>query len=408
MTLSITKPTVGASTDSWGTTNNTALDAIVTQINTTDATASAALVKASNLSDLVSASTARTNLGLVIGTNVQAYDATLSALAGLTIIDGSLPYGNGSDTFATTTLTATARSLLDDTSTSAMRTTLGVAIGSDVQAYSANLTGLASASANGISLVTAADYAAMRTLLSITSSHVNVTQLSSLSLVADRLPYANGTDTLSLCTFTAAGRALIDDADATAQRVTLGLVIGTNVQAYSANLTSLASATANGISLVQAADYAAMRTALSLGTAALAATGVSNSTDLPTRAQGDARYGAASIIIAVGDETTAITTGTAKVTFRTPCALTGVTVRASLATASSSGIPTVDINDGGVSILSTKLTIDAGELTSVTAATAAVVSDSSLADDAEITIDIDVAGTGAKGLKVVINGTRTY
>jgi hypothetical protein len=110
--------------------------------------------------------------------------------------------------------------------------------------------------------------------------------------------------------------------------------------------------------------------------------------------------------IAVGDETTAITTGTAKVTFRMPHAMTLTAVRASLTTASSSGIPTVDINEGGSTILSTKLTIDASEKTSTTAATAAVISDTALADDAEMTIDIDVAGTDAAGLKVWLIGTR--
>lgn len=112
------------------------------------------------------------------------------------------------------------------------------------------------------------------------------------------------------------------------------------------------------------------------------------------------------IPIACGDETTAITTGTAKVTFRMPFAMTGVTVKASLTTAQSSGsILTVDVNEGGVSILSTKLTIDNGEKTSATAATPPVVSDSSLAADAEITIDVDQVGTGAAGLKVYILGT---
>ena len=110
--------------------------------------------------------------------------------------------------------------------------------------------------------------------------------------------------------------------------------------------------------------------------------------------------------IALSDEATAITTGTAKVTWRAPYGFTITAVRASLATASSSGIPTVDINEGGSSILSTKLTIDAGEKTSVTAATAVVISDPNLADDAELTFDIDVAGTGAKGLKVSIYGYR--
>lgn len=113
------------------------------------------------------------------------------------------------------------------------------------------------------------------------------------------------------------------------------------------------------------------------------------------------------IAIAVSDESTAITTGTAKTTFRMPHAMTLTEVRASLSTASSSGNPAIDVNEGGVSIFSTTLTIDSGEKTSTTAATPAVISDASLADDAEITIDIDTAGTGAKGLKVYLIGTRS-
>jgi hypothetical protein len=114
------------------------------------------------------------------------------------------------------------------------------------------------------------------------------------------------------------------------------------------------------------------------------------------------------IAVACSDETTALTTGTAKITFRMPFGFTLSGVRASLSTAQTSGsILTVDINEAGSSILSTKLTIDNSEKTSTTAATAAVISDSSLADDAEITIDIDQVGDGtAKGLKVYLIGTK--
>src|SRR3546814_14354754 len=79
---------------------------------------------------------------------------------------------------------------------------------------------------------------------------------------------------------------------------------------------------------------------------------------------------------------------TAKVGFRLPHAVTLTAVRASLTTASSSGAVTVDINEAGSTILSTKLTIDQGEKTSTTAATPAVISDARLGDDAEITIDV--------------------
>lgn len=117
-----------------------------------------------------------------------------------------------------------------------------------------------------------------------------------------------------------------------------------------------------------------------------------------------------SIVLACSDETTALTTGTAKITFRMPYAFTLTAVRASLTTAATgSNLLTVDINEGGATILSTKITIDASETTSTTAATPPVISDSSLADDAEITVDIDQIGetTPGKGLKVYLIGYRT-
>lgn len=111
---------------------------------------------------------------------------------------------------------------------------------------------------------------------------------------------------------------------------------------------------------------------------------------------------------AVSDETSDLTTGTAKITFRMPYAFTLSAVRASVATAPTGAALTVDINEGGTTILSTKLTIDAGEKTSTTAATAAVISDTALADDAEMTIDIDTVGStiAGAGLKVTLIGTQ--
>jgi hypothetical protein len=113
------------------------------------------------------------------------------------------------------------------------------------------------------------------------------------------------------------------------------------------------------------------------------------------------------LVVAASDEGTALTVGNGKITFRMPRAVTLTAVRASLTTAQASGsIFTVDINENGTSILSTKLTIDNTEKTSATAATPPVISDTSLADDAEITIDIDQIGNGtATGLKVMLIGT---
>lgn len=108
------------------------------------------------------------------------------------------------------------------------------------------------------------------------------------------------------------------------------------------------------------------------------------------------------IAIAAGDETSDLTTGASKAVFRMPYAMTLLDVRASVTTAPTGADLVVDINETGASVLdSNKLTVDAGEKTSTTASTPAVITDADLADDAEITVDIDqigstVAGTGLK------------
>ena len=86
------------------------------------ATAEDILQPSNNLSDLANASTSRTNLGVAIGSDVQAYDADLTALGGLAKADGNIIVGNGSTWVAENGATA--------------RTSLGLAIGTNVQAYS--------------------------------------------------------------------------------------------------------------------------------------------------------------------------------------------------------------------------------------------------------------------------------
>ena len=108
------------------------------------------------------------------------------------------------------------------------------------------------------------------------------------------------------------------------------------------------------------------------------------------------------IVIPVGDESTALTTGTNQIRFRMPFAATLLAVRANVNTAPTGSTLIVDVNEAGASVLGTKLSIDASELTSTTAASAATITDSSLADDAEISIDIDQIGStvAGAGLKV--------
>ena len=149
----------------------------------------------------------------------------------------------------------------------------------------------------------------------------------------------------------------------------------------------------------------ALNQILKVGTYAANA-GTYTNPSLATMVWGDASI-TESFIIAASDETTALSTGTAKATFRMPYAFTLTGVRASVGTAPVGSVITVDINEAGSSILSTKITIAAGSKTSV-GGTAPVISDSALADDAEITIDIDTVGssTAGAGLKVTLIGNQ--
>ena len=113
-------------------------------------------------------------------------------------------------------------------------------------------------------------------------------------------------------------------------------------------------------------------------------------------------------VIAASDEVTDLATGTNKVYFRMPYAGTLLAVKATVNTAPTGSTLICDINEAGTSVLGTKLSIDASEKTSDTAASAATITDSALANDAEITIDIDQVGStvAGKGLKVYLKVRR--
>ncbi len=180
----------------------------------------------------------------------QPLDAELTALAGLTSAADKVPYFTGSGTAAVADFSAFGRTLVDDADASVARTTLGVVIGTDVQAYDAELAALAS----------------------VTSA-------------ADKVPYFTGSGTAAVADLTTFGRSLIDDADATTARTTLGLAIGTNVQAFDAQLADVAGLTPtdNGVIIGNGTNFvvesgATLRT--SLGLAASATTDTTDASNI--------------------------------------------------------------------------------------------------------------------------------
>ena len=138
------------------------------------------LLSTNNLSDLTNFATARTNLGVAIGSDVQAYDAQLADVAGLTPTDGNIIIGNGTNFITESGATA--------------RTSLGLSIGSDVQAHNAKLD-----------------------------------DISGLAVTDGNIIVGNGTN-------------FVAESGATA-RTSLGLAIGTDVQAYDAQLADIAGLT---------------------------------------------------------------------------------------------------------------------------------------------------------------------
>lgn len=110
--------------------------------------------------------------------------------------------------------------------------------------------------------------------------------------------------------------------------------------------------------------------------------------------------GQPAFLLALSDETTPLVASVNVVGIRAPYAFEVLGVKASLRDASTSGAVEVDIKVNGSSILSTNLTIDVNETTSVTAAAPAAIGTASISDDDEITFDIVTAGTNSTGLKV--------
>lgn len=171
--------------------------------------------------------------GAVTATAVASHLASTSNPHGTTAAQvGADPAGTAASAVSThnavTTgahgMTAFGATLVDDADAATARTTLGLGTAATTAA-----TDYATAGHNHSGVYQPAD--------------AELTAIAGLTSAADSAPYFTGSGTAALMTVTAAGRAILDDADASAQRATLGLVIGTNVQAYDADLTTWATIT---------------------------------------------------------------------------------------------------------------------------------------------------------------------
>ena len=135
--------------------------------------------------EAVTVANARIALGLVIGTNVQAFDATLLSIAALGTAADKIAYTTGVDAWAETGLTAFVRTLLDDANAGAFLATLDATLAS----------------------------------------------IAALGTAADRIAYTTGVDTWAETPLTAAARSVLDDATTAAMLATLGGISNTTALA---------------------------------------------------------------------------------------------------------------------------------------------------------------------------------
>ena len=154
----------------------------------------------------------------------QASDAELTAIAGLTSAADKVPYFTGSGAAAVADFTSVARTLVAQ-ATQALMLTTGLGL-----------------SANGASLVAAANYAAMRALLDLEAGtdfnayDATLASLAALGTAADKIAYTTGVDTWAEAALTAAARSILDDTTVGAIATTLGLGTGDSPQLAAVNI----------------------------------------------------------------------------------------------------------------------------------------------------------------------------
>ena len=197
--------------------------------------------------------TARTSIGLAIGTDVQAYDAGLLSIAGLTTGADLMIYTTATDTYSTTTLSSFARTILDDANGAAVRTTIGAGTGSGDLLSTNNLSELTATS-------TARTNLGLAIGVNVQAYDAGLNSIAGLITDADQIIYTTALDTYATSSLSSFARTFLDDTTATAVRSTLNIAAGGDMLASNnlSELTATSTARTNlGVtigSLVQAWD----------------------------------------------------------------------------------------------------------------------------------------------------------
>lgn len=312
-----------------------------------------------------------------IGTDVQAYDAGLNSIAGLTTAADKMIYTTALDTYAVTDLSSFARTILDDANGGAVMTTLGI-------------------TAFAQTMLDDVDASAVKTTLSL--NNVENTALST---------WAGSSNITTLGTVTTG--TLSTGAIIGGVTMTLGSDADGDMYYRSSNvLTRLAKGTANQFlamnSGATAPEWRAMAEASDLNIGTDATKPVSSD------ALAGSYAGTKVMQLVAFDWTTATATGDGAAYFRTPPSMNGmnlVAVAATVITAGTTGTLDVQVHNltQAADMLSTVITVDSGETDSSSAATPAVIDTNN--DDVStgdvIRIDVDaVHTTPAQGLIITL------